>query len=248
MSEDSHETKRADEAAAAEKAEVRAEEKPEQANPETAAPEDELTTAQAQAEEFRERYLRAVAELENYRRRAEKERQDTAKFAIASFARDMLTMLDNLRRGLESVSADERKDNPQLETLAAGMELTEREMLSTLERHGIEKVDPEGAPFDHNFHQAMMEVEDPSVPAGTVAQVMQAGYVINGRLLRPAMVVVAKGGPKAGPASEGEKVQAPIANEEVTDDTGADTTADTAANEGDEATGDGTPSGDRTGE
>lgn len=222
MSEDSHETKRADEAASEEKAEAQAEEKNEQSNPETGAPEDELTGAKAEAQEFRERYLRAVAELENYRRRAEKERQDTAKFAIAAFARDMLTMLDNLRRGLESVSAEERKDDPQLETLAAGMELTEREMLSTLERHGIEKVDPAGEPFDHNFHQAMMEVEDPSVPAGTVAQVMQAGYVINGRLLRPAMVAVAKGGPKAGP----EKVQAPIANEDVADEAASNVASD----------------------
>lgn len=204
MSEDLHETKRADETAADANEAAAGAQAPE--------PGDKLAEAETQASEFRERYLRAAAELENFRRRAEKERQDTAKFAIASFARDMLTMLDNLRRGLETVTADDRKAIPQLETLASGMELTEREMLSTLERHGIEKVDPKGEPFDHNFHQAMMEVEDPSVPAGTVAQVMQAGYVINGRLLRPAMVAVAKGGPKVSAA---EKVQAPIANEDV---------------------------------
>ena len=191
---------------------------------EAKAPEDKVAKAQAEAAEAKDRYLRAVAELENYRRRAEKERQDTAKFAIASFARDTLPVLDNLRRGLDSVSADDRKATPALETLAAGMELTEREMLATLERHGIEKVDPQGQPFDHNFHQAMMEIEDASVAPGTVVQVLQAGYVLNGRLLRPALVGVAKGGSKdaakdAGKEEAGDapaaKVQAPIANEDL---------------------------------
>jgi len=208
MSEESDKTERADEASAPENAGV--------------APQDGLAKAQAEAAESKDRYIRAVAELENFRRRAEKERQDTAKFAIASFARDALPVLDNLRRGLDSVSADDRKSNPALETLAAGMELTEREMLATLERHGIEKVDPQGQPFDHNFHQAMLEIEDASVAPGTVVQVLQSGYVLNGRLLRPALVGVAKGGSKDaardgcdGEAPAAARVQAPIANEDL---------------------------------
>lgn len=208
MSEESQETPRADAA------------QPEPTEAGGAAPqagaEDALARAEAQAGEFRDRYLRSVAELENFRRRAEKERQDTAKFAIASFARDTLTVLDNLRRGLDSISAEARKADPALETLAAGMELTEREMLATLERHGIEKVDPKGQPFDHNLHQAMMELEDPSVAPGTVVQVLQAGYVLNGRLLRPAMVAIARGGAKDAGAKP-SKVQAPIANEDLAD-------------------------------
>jgi molecular chaperone GrpE len=163
----------------------------------------------ALAVELNDKLLRAVAELENYRRRAEKERQDTAKFAITGFARDCLTVLDNLRRGLDSVTKEDRDGNPPLEALAAGMELTERELIATLERHGIEKVDPLGVPFDYDRHQAMFEVEDPSRPAGTVVEVVQPGYLLNQRLLRPAMVGVAKGGPKP------ETVQAPIANEDL---------------------------------
>jgi len=160
------------------------------------------------AAELNDRLLRAVAELENYRRRAEKERQDTAKFAITGFARDSLTVLDNLRRGLDSVTSEDRDGNPVLEALAAGMELTEREVIATLERHGIEKVDPLGAPFDYDRHQAMFEVDDPNQPAGTVVEVMQPGYLLSGRLLRPAMVGVAKGGPKR------EEIRAPIAKED----------------------------------
>jgi molecular chaperone GrpE len=156
--------------------------------------EDALTAALKEAAESRDRALRALAELENFRRRADRERQETAKYAIASFARDFLPVVDNLRRGLDSVSAEDRKANRALDALAAGMELTEREMLAALERHGIERIDPLGQPFDHNLHQAMFEVEDAAVPAGCVAQVMQAGYVLHDRLLRPALVAVAKGG------------------------------------------------------
>jgi molecular chaperone GrpE len=182
----------------------------------TAAP-DPLAEAQAEAAAHKDKLLRTLAELENFRRRAEKERQDISKYAITAFARDCLTVVDNLRRGLESVTAEERQATPALETLAAGMELTEREMLATLERHGIEKIVPLDEPFDHNLHQAMLEVEDPTKPAGSVVQVMQAGYVLNGRLLRPAMVAVSKGGPKAGAdiPSPTVTVQAPIANEDL---------------------------------
>ena len=171
--------------------------------------EDGAPDYRALAAEFNDKLLRAVAELENYRRRAEKERQDTAKFAIAGFARDCVTVLDNLHRGLATVTKEDRDGNPALEALATGMELTERELVATLERHGIEKVDPLGVPFDYDRHQAMFEVDDASRPAGTVVEVVQPGYMLNGRLLRPAMVGVAKGGPKS------EKVQAPIANQDL---------------------------------
>ncbi|MCZ6448697.1 MAG: nucleotide exchange factor GrpE [Alphaproteobacteria bacterium] len=186
-------------------------ERPEPASDEAPEPAGEEAEAdyQALANELNDKLLRAVAELENYRRRAEKERQDTAKFAIAGFARDCLTVLDNLRRGLDSVSAEERDGNPALAALAAGMELTERELIATLERHGIEKLDPLGAPFDYDRHQAMFEVDDKSRPAGTVVEVVQPGYLLNQRLLRPAMVGVAKGGAKP------KTVQAPIANEDL---------------------------------
>jgi molecular chaperone GrpE len=155
---------------------------------------DALAAALKEAAESRDRALRALAELENFRRRADRERQETAKYAIASFARDFLPVVDNLRRGLDSVSAEDRRADRALDALAAGMELTEREMLAALERHGIERIEPLGQPFDHNLHQAMFEVEDTAVPAGCVAQVMQAGYVLHDRLLRPALVAVAKGG------------------------------------------------------
>ncbi len=173
------------------------------------APRADLPDYKLLAAELNDKMLRAVAELENYRRRADKERQDTAKFAITGFARDCLPVLDNLRRGLDSVSKEDRDGNPAMEALAAGMELTERELIAALERHGIEKIDPKGAPFDYNRHQAMFEIDDKSQPAGVVVEVVQPGYMLKGRLLRPAMVGVAKGGPKPAP------IQAPIANEDL---------------------------------
>lgn len=166
--------------------------------------------------ELNDKLLRAIAELENFRRRAERERRETAKYAIAAFARDVLTVLDNLRRGLDSVSAEDRAGTPALEALAAGMELTERELLSALERHGVTKMEPLGEPFDYDRHQAMYEVEDETRPAGTVVEVVQPGYMITDRLLRPAMVAVSKGGAK----DEAPPPQA--ANDDGTDSAGKD--------------------------
>lgn len=171
-----------------------------EATPSEAAGAGEDAAAEADPEtviaELNDKLLRAVAELENFRRRAERERQDTAKYAIAAFAREILTVEDNLRRGLESVSAEDRAGNEALEALAAGMELTERELLAALERHGITKMEPLGEPFDYDRHQAMYEVEDENRPPGTVVEVVQPGYMISDRLLRPAMVAVSKGGAK----------------------------------------------------
>ena len=157
---------------------------------------------QAELAEAKDKALRAVAEVENYRRRAEKEREDTAKYAITGFARDMLSVADNLRRALDSQPAELPES---LKAFVSGVELTERELAAIFERAGIVKVFPEGQPFNHDLHQAMFEVEDPSKPAGTVVQVLQAGYTLKDRLLRPALVGVAKGGPSAtaGAASAG---------------------------------------------
>jgi molecular chaperone GrpE len=188
---------------------------------EPAEADDALALAQREAADARDRALRALAELENYRRRADKERQDTAKYAVAAFARDVLPVVDNLRRGLDTVTADVRKAEPGLDALAAGVELTERELLTAFERHGIVKVDPKGEAFDPNLHQAMMEIEDASVAPGTVVQVMQAGYTLHDRLLRPALVGVAKGG-SADAGDKPKPVQAPIANEDLSNPTASD--------------------------
>lgn len=152
---------------------------------------------QAELAEAKDRALRAVAEVENYRRRADKEREDTAKYAISGFARDMLTVADNLRRALESQPAD-LPDS--LKAFVSGVELTERELMAIFERVGIVKLAPEGQPFNHDLHQAIFEVEDSAAPAGTVVQVLQSGYTLKDRLLRPAMVGVSKGGVAASPS------------------------------------------------
>lgn len=161
----------------------------------TEAQADEATVLAAENAALKDRILRTLAEMENLRRRTEKEVADSRAYAVTKFAADMLTVADNVRRAIESVPAD-RRDGEAVKPFLEGVELTERDLLNTLERHGIRKVEPKGERFDPNRHQAMFEVEDPSVPAGTVLQVMQAGYVIGERVLRPAMVGVAKGGPK----------------------------------------------------
>ena len=145
---------------------------------------------------MRDRLLRTMAEMENVRRRTEREKADTARYAISNFARDVLTVGDNLRRTIEHVPADAAAQDPALKSFLDGVELTERELLNVLERHGVTRIDPVGQRFDPNCHQAMYEVQNPDVPEGTVVDVMQAGYVIGDRCLRPALVAVAKGGAK----------------------------------------------------
>ena len=140
-----------------------------------------------------------MADMENLRRRTEKEVADARTYAVSSFARDMLTVADNMRRGIESVPQEQRTSaDGALKTLLEGVELTERDLLKTLEKYGIKQIDPQGQRFDPNLHQAMFEVEDPNVTTGTVVQVVQAGFVIGERVLRPALVGVSKGGPKPG--------------------------------------------------
>jgi len=155
-------------------------------------------------EELSDAKLRLAAEMENLRRRTARDVQDARAYSTANFARDMLSVADNLRRALDAIPADARKAaEPGLAALAEGVEMTERAMLTALERHGVKKIEPQGERFDPHFHQAMFEVPNPDVPANTVVQVVQTGFVIGDRVLRPAMVGVSKGGPKTAEAEPG---------------------------------------------
>jgi molecular chaperone GrpE len=157
---------------------------------------EERAVVQLEAElaDTKDRLLRALAETENVRRRAQREREDTQKYAISNFARDLLSSVDNLRRALDSVPEAEVLDS-RAKSLLEGVAATERELLAAFERHGLKRIDPKGERFDHNFHQAIFEVERPGAAPGTVIEVLQPGYVLHDRLLRPAMVGVAKAGP-----------------------------------------------------
>ncbi len=155
---------------------------------------------------LKDQLLRAMAETENTRRRLTKERDDSARFGASSFAKDMLGVADNLRRALEAMPEGAFEDDAPLKALADGLKLTEDELLKAFERHGIVKIDPYGEKFDHNLHQAMMQLENTGKPAGTVAQVLAPGYVMHDRLLRPAMVGVAKGEPSDKEADKDSRV------------------------------------------
>lgn len=161
---------------------------------------DRIAELEAQLAEQKNQTLRALAETENVRRRLEQQAEDRGRYAISNFAKDMLQVADNLRRALEAIPESGRAD-PLVQSLCIGVEMTERELLASLERYGVKPVAGLGTRFDPNFHQAVMEVNDPSQPQGTVVMVMQTGYTIQDRLLRPAMVGVSKGGPKAPPPS-----------------------------------------------
>ena len=170
-----------------------------------------LTKLLAENEELKDRALRVAAEMENLRRRTARDVHDARAYAIANFARDMLSVSDNLRRAIEAVPADAKAaGDAGLKGLIEGVEMTERAMLTTLERHGVKKLTPEGEKFDPNFHQAMFEVPNPDLPANTVTQVVQPGYSIGGRVLRPAMVGVSKGGPKAAAANGNTPEPGPV--------------------------------------
>jgi molecular chaperone GrpE len=155
--------------------------------------------AQVQAEiaDLKDRLLRTLAEMENLRRRTEKEVKEARDYAISGFARDLLSVADNFDRALAHVPAELRESGvPGAAALIEGVELTGRELLKVMEKHGVRKLTPAGERFDPNFHQAMFELPSPEVPSGTVVQVLQDGFAISGRVLRPALVGVAKGGPK----------------------------------------------------
>lgn len=154
---------------------------------------------EAEVAGLNDKLLRALAEMENVRRRADRDKEDTAKYAIANFAREMLSVADNLRRALETIPAETRDKDETLKNLYVGVEMTERSMLGALEKFGVKRIDAMGQRFDHNLHEALFEIEDATKPAGTVLQVLEGGYTIAGRLLRPAKVGISKGGPKAEP-------------------------------------------------
>ncbi len=165
-----------------------------------------------EAAEIKDKLLRALAEMENLRKRTEREVMDARAYGIASLARDLLGVADNMRRALEAVGADLRETaDSGFKAFLEGVELTERDLLKTLEKHGVRKFEPYGEKFDPNLHQAMFEVPDPAATAGTVVQVVQAGYMIGERMLRPALVGIAKGGPKPGtfeaPANDNPEAQ-----------------------------------------
>ena len=166
-------------------------------------PEEGSTEALAkEAADARDKMLRTLAEMENLRKRTTREVVDARAYGIAGFARDVLDIADNLQRALDAVPVEARDAaDPGLKALIEGVELTERSLLNALEKNGVKKFDPSGEKFDPNFQQAMYEVPDASVPSGTVVQVVQAGYMIGERILRPALVGVSKGGAKAA-ASE----------------------------------------------
>ena len=180
-----------------------------QAAPEAAGKEPDAEVANdleallAENADMRDKLLRTMADMENLRRRTEREKEDTSRYAISNFARDVLTIGDNLRRVIEHVPAEATANDPALKSFLEGVELTERELLKMMEKHGVTQLDPLGQRFDPNQQQAMYEVPTTDVPEGTVVQVMQAGFTIGDRVLRPALVAVSKGGPKAPPAPKG---------------------------------------------
>lgn len=163
----------------------------------------ELTRAveqlQAEKADLHDKHLRAVADSHNIRRRAQQDIEKERKFGIERFGRDVLSVADNLGRALSALPADTEQLDPALRNVIAGVQATDRELQSVLERHGVTRIEALGKPFNAEFHQAMMEVEDPSVPTGTVVQELIPGYLLAGRLLRAAMVAVSKGGPQRAP-------------------------------------------------
>lgn len=155
-------------------------------------PEQLLEAARAEAAQLKDQLLRALAETENVRRRAQRDREDAGKYAIANFARDVLQVADNLQRALEAIPAAALAEDEALKNLHEGVSATERQLAAALERQAVKRIWPMGEKFDANLHQAMFEVPTMDHMPGTVVQVMQAGYVIHDRLLRPALVGVAK--------------------------------------------------------
>jgi molecular chaperone GrpE len=153
-----------------------------------------------QAAELKDRLLRTLAEMENLRKRTEREVADSRVYAVTAFARDVLGVADNMRRALDAISPELRATaETGVKALIEGVELTERELQKALEKNGVRQFTPRGEKFDPNVHQAMFEVPDPAVPAGSVVEVVQPGYMIGERVLRPALVGVSKGGPKTAP-------------------------------------------------
>ncbi len=161
------------------------------------------TSLDRELAECKDRLLRTLADMDNMRKRTEREVADARIYGISNFARDILGVADNMHRAMAALDDELRaKADEPTKVLLEGVELTERELMNVLEKHGVKRIEPLGQKFDPNRHQAMFEMEDTSVPSGSVVQVMQAGYLIGDRMLRPALVAVAKGGGKAPPAND----------------------------------------------
>ncbi|WP_421995495.1 nucleotide exchange factor GrpE [Reyranella sp.] len=161
----------------------------------------EIQQLQAEKADLQDKLLRALAETQNIRRRAQQDVERERKYGIERFGKDVLSVADNLGRALSALPQDTASVDPAIKNVVVGVQATERELQSVLERHGVSRIEALGKPFNAEFHQAMMEVDDPSVPAGTVVQELIPGYLIAGRLLRAAMVAVSRGGPPPRPAS-----------------------------------------------
>lgn len=170
---------------------------------------DEIAKLRAEAADLKDRLLRAHAEMENVRKRLEREKADQAKFAITKFARDVVGVGDNVQRAIEAVPQQSLEQDGALKSFVEGVTMIERELLAVLGRHGVTRLDPKGEPFNPHHHQAVVEVPSDEMAAGLVAQVFQSGYMIDERVLRPAMVAVSKGGAKPqSPASAGADASA----------------------------------------
>lgn len=177
--------------------------------------EAQVKELEAQKSDLTDRLLRTHAEMENLRKRMEREKVDGAKYAITKFAVDIVGVSDNFQRAVAAVPPGASDQEGPLKSVVDGVVMMERAFLQVLERHGVRRVDPMGEPFNPNMHQAVMEQDNPEVPAGTVMQVFQLGYMIEDRVLRPAMVVVAKGGVK--PAKTADTAATPPASNDNND-------------------------------
>jgi molecular chaperone GrpE len=170
-----------------------------------------ISALQAENADLKDRLLRAHAEVENIRKRSEREKEETAKYAITKLARDIVSVGDNFQRAIDAVPAGAAERDSALKSFLEGVTMTERELLNALDRHGIRRVQPLNEPFNPHLHQAVAQVPRTDVPTGTIVEVYQAGYMIEDRVLRPAMVGVAQGGPK--PAADPDGAAPPPANE-----------------------------------
>ena len=173
--------------------------------PEPAVAPKPSTSLDRELAEVKDRLLRTLADMDNMRKRTEREVADARIYGISNFARDILGVADNMHRAMAALDDELRaKADEPTKVLLEGVELTERELMNVLEKHGVKRIEPLGQKFDPNRHQAMYEVEDASVPSGTIVQVVQAGYLLGDRVLRPALVAIAKGGPKPAPGGGAE--------------------------------------------
>lgn len=176
---------------------------------------DPLAVLREEAESLRDQLLRALAEVENTRRRAQKDKQEAARYAPAPLARDLLAVSDNLSRALQSVPEELAKSDERVKSLIDGLEMTRRELQGVFEKHDIVKIEPFGEKLNPHHHEAMFEIEDTSQEPGTVLQVIEPGYLLHDRLLRPARVGVAKGGPKGDAKARAKEAPQAPANEDA---------------------------------